>query len=60
MAKNWMKGANKHPGQLHRDLHVPLGEKIPEAKLEKGAHSKNPKVRKRVALARTYAFYRPH
>lgn len=33
MAKNWIKGAIKHPGALHRELHVPEGQKIPAAKL---------------------------
>lgn len=23
--KNWMQGAVKKPGQLHKDLHVPAG-----------------------------------
>lgn len=29
---------HEHPGALHRALHIPLGEKIPESKLE-GHHS---------------------
>lgn len=52
-AKNWIKGAIKHPGALHRELHVPLGEKIPEKKLAKAAKSTNPRLRKQVNLART-------
>jgi hypothetical protein len=39
MAKNFIKGAIKHPGALHRELHVPQGQKIPQAKLEKAAHA---------------------
>lgn len=35
MAKNWIAGAIKHPGALHKDLGVPMGKKIPEGKLEK-------------------------
>lgn len=27
--KNWIAGAIKKPGQLHRDLNVPQGKKIP-------------------------------
>ena len=51
--KNWIAGATKNKGALHRALHVPAGEKIPAAKLEKAAHSKNPTMRKRAALAKT-------
>ena len=53
MAKNWIAGATKNKGALHRSLGVPEGEKIPARKLAEGARSKNPTVRKRVALART-------
>lgn len=49
----WIKGAIKHPGALHRELHVPEGEKIPAAKLAKAAHSENPKLRRRAVLAKT-------
>lgn len=31
--KNWIQGAIKRPGQLHRDLGVPQGQKIPAGKL---------------------------
>jgi hypothetical protein len=51
--KNWIKGAIKHPGALHRQLGVPEGKKIPAAKLEAAAHSDNPLLRKRAALAKT-------
>jgi len=51
---NWIKGAiGSHKGALHRELGVPEGEKIPSSKMAKAAHSKNPKERKQVALART-------
>lgn len=49
--KNWIAGAIKHPGALHKSLHVKKGEKIPAAKLAKAAHSKNPKLKKRAVLA---------
>lgn len=39
MAKNFIKSAIKHPGALHRELGVPQGQKIPQAKLEKAAHA---------------------
>lgn len=47
------KAVGKNPGALHRALHVPENEKIPAAKLEKAAHSKNPTMRKRANLAKT-------
>jgi len=34
-------------------LHVKEGEKIPEKKLEKAMHSKNPILKKRAVLAET-------
>lgn len=51
----WIQGAlSKHKkGALHRSLHVPQGQKIPKAKLEKAEHSKNPTLRKRAVLAET-------
>lgn len=40
-------------GALHETLHVPEGKKIPESKLKKAEHSKNPTTRKRANLAET-------
>ena len=40
-------------GALHKELGVPEGKKIPEKKLVKAEHSKNPTERKRAVLART-------
>jgi hypothetical protein len=51
--KNWIKGAIKHPGALHKELGVKKGEKIPEKKLKKAENSKNPKLKKRAQLAET-------
>lgn len=51
--KNWIKGAIKHPGALHKALGVPEGKKIPAKKLAKAAHSDNPTMRRRAALAKT-------
>jgi len=51
--KNWIAGAIKHPGSLHRALHVPADEKIPAGKLEKASHSENPKLRRKAILAKT-------
>jgi len=49
----WIAGAVKNKGALHKKLGVPAGEKIPAKKLAKAAKSKNPTVRKEVALAKT-------
>jgi len=54
MAKDkWIQSAIKHKGALHKELGVKQGEKIPEKKLKKAEHSKNPKLRKRAQLAET-------
>ena len=37
--KNWIAGAIKHPGALHKELHVKQGEKIPAKKLAKAEKS---------------------
>ena len=51
---NWIaKAVGKHPGALHRALHVPIGEDIPAKKLTKAEHSSNPTVRRRANLAKT-------
>lgn len=52
--KNWIKGAIKHPGALHRDLNVPQGEKIPADKLASAASGKyGSKVAQRARFAKT-------
>jgi hypothetical protein len=51
--EKWIQGAIKHPGALHKELHVKEGEKIPEKKLMKAEHSSNPKLAKRAKLAET-------
>ena len=50
--KKWIKSAIKHPGALHRELNVPEGQKIPEAKIEKAA-SEGGKLGERARLAET-------
>lgn len=50
--KNFIASAIKKPGQLHRDLGVPQGKKIPAAKLEAAAH-KPGKVGQRARFAQT-------
>jgi hypothetical protein len=53
MAGKWIAGATRNKGALHRNLGVPEGQRIPESKLAEGARSRNPTVRREVALART-------
>lgn len=52
MAKNWIKGAIKKPGALHKQLGVPQGEKIPAKKLNAVAE-KGGKLGRRATLAKT-------
>lgn len=40
-----------HEGLLHKELHVPEGQKIPQAKIEKAAHSPNVKLEERARFA---------
>jgi hypothetical protein len=52
MAKNFIQKAIKKPGQLHKDLGVPQGQKIPASKL--AAAAKKPgKVGQRARFAQT-------
>jgi len=51
--KKWIQDAIKKPGALHKALHVKEGKKIPESKLKKAEHSKNPLTKKRAVLAET-------
>lgn len=52
MAKNFIQKAIKHPGALHKEMGVPMGKKIPQAKLEKAAHAGG-KLGQRARLAET-------
>lgn len=38
-------------GALHRELHVPEGNPIPKAKIDKASHSDNPLLAKRARTA---------
>jgi hypothetical protein len=54
MAKDkWIQGMHMKKGALHKELHVPEGEKIPAKKLKEAEQSKNPLERKRANLAQT-------
>lgn len=50
--KNWIKGAIKKPGALHKQLGVPEGKKIPAKKLNAAA-KKGGKLGQRARLAKT-------
>jgi hypothetical protein len=46
MAVNWMEKAFAHnKGGLHRATHTPQGQKIPQQKIYRAAHSSNPHMR---------------
>jgi len=54
MAKEkFIQEAIKHPGALRKTLKIKKGENIPESKLKKAEHSKNPLTKKRAVLAET-------
>lgn len=50
--KNWIQSAIKKPGQLHKDLGVPAGKKIPAGKIAEAA-KKPGKVGQRARFAQT-------
>jgi len=52
VAKNWIAGAIKKPGALHKQMGVPKGKKIPAAKLAKAAKAGG-KLGQRARLAET-------
>lgn len=52
MAKNWIAGAIKHPGALHKKLGIAEGKKIPEKTLTKAA-KKGGTLGKEARLAET-------
>lgn len=49
---NWISGAIKRPGALHKALKVPQGQKIPEGKIEKAAKAPG-RLGKEARLAET-------
>lgn len=49
---DWIAGAIRRPGQLHRDLNVPAGKKIPAGKIAAAAAGGGA-VAKRARLAQT-------
>ena len=55
--KNWIAGAVKNKGALHRELGVPEGKKIPAKKLNAAA-KKSGKIGKQAKLAQTLSSLR--
>lgn len=53
MAEKFIQKMHMKKGALHKALGVPEGKKIPEKKLKKAEHSKNPSTRKKAVLAET-------
>ena len=54
---NWIAGAIKHPGALHRDLGVPKGKKIPLGMVQQAAKAKGT-LGRRARLALTLRGFR--
>lgn len=52
MSKDWIKGAIKKPGALHRQMGIPAGKPIPVNALAKAA-TKPGKLGQRARLAET-------
>jgi hypothetical protein len=50
---NWIKGAVRNKGALHRALGIPEDKPIPKSKLEEAKHSKDPHIRRMAHLAET-------
>lgn len=53
--KDWIQKAlpESAKGKLREKLRIEKGKKIPQSKLEKAAHSKNPTLKKEAVLAKT-------
>lgn len=53
MAEKWIQKAIKRPGALRAKLGIKKGHTIPEKKLKKAEHSRNPRTAKQAHLAET-------
>jgi len=51
VAKQWKPGGKK--GKLHREMGIPEGQKIPQAKLEAATHSSDTEKRNDAIRAKT-------
>ena len=54
---NWIAGAIKRPGALHRALGIPQGQTIPHAKIA-AAKKRGGRVGREASLAETLAGFR--
>lgn len=54
MAKKAFKPGGK-PGKLHKEIGVPVGQKIPPARLAAATKSKNPEIKRDAIRAKTMA-----
>ena len=52
---NFIQGAIKHPGSLHRALGVPQSKKIPPGKIAAAANSGDKNLARKAAFAKTLA-----
>lgn len=52
VGRNWIQSAIRHPGALHRDLDIPLDERIPDELLDTAAHAPGA-LGRRARLAQT-------
>lgn len=60
MAKKPSFNPGGKPGKLHREIGVPVGKKIPPAKLTAATHSRNPEIRRDAIRAKTMeAWHKP-
>jgi hypothetical protein len=50
---DWIQGAVRNKGALHRALGIPEDKPIPESKLEEAKRSKDPHIRRMAHLAET-------
>jgi hypothetical protein len=50
---DWIKGAVRNQGALHRALGIPEDKPIPESKLEQAQRSRDPHIRRMAHLAET-------
>lgn len=55
--KKWIQGMHMKKGALHKQLGVPVGQKIPAKKLNAAADSSDPTLRRRAQLAKTFASF---
>ena len=56
MAKGFNPGG--HKGKLHRELHIPVGQKIPAGRLQAAMHSRNREIRNDAIRAKTMKGWR--